>query len=243
MKVWKDAYKAREPGTLSINLLASLLNLQTIRLSTMEKKDSAFAYLVISPNPQLGNFISTGDGVEIGGKVELGYRKSSIHYVKVGHQCEIKGRFRGYNTHNPSSKYALVSRSCQLTDLGIITVWFRHFGFEKRLAFETKSANLKKYPMNLADSSMNLTEESTSADYITKRLLKGRVDPAARANEWYVEANKLNDFKKLCDALDDMMKAKGTVKGENKLEGDMNIFDNEEECIENLEAYGKLFAK
>ena len=95
---------AREPRTLSINLLASLLNLQTIRLSTMVKKDSAFAYLFISPNPQLGNLISTGDGVEIGGKVEPGYRKSNIHCVKVGHQCEIKGRFHGYNTHNPSSK-------------------------------------------------------------------------------------------------------------------------------------------
>ena len=167
------------------------MNLQTIRLSTKEKRDSAFAYLAISPNPQPRNFISTGDGVEIGGKVELGDRKSNIHYVQVGHQGEIKGRFHIYNTHNPPSRYALISKSCQLTDLGIITVCFRHFGFEKPLAFETKSANLKKYLMNLADSSMNLTKKSTSADYIANRLLKGRDDPAARANEWYVEAGKL----------------------------------------------------
>ena len=39
---------------------------------------TAYAYLVISPNPQLGNFIHTGKGVEIksGGNAKLDYRES-----------------------------------------------------------------------------------------------------------------------------------------------------------------------
>lgn len=42
---------------------------------------TAYAYLVISPNPQLGNFIYIGKGVEIksGENAKLDYRESNIH--------------------------------------------------------------------------------------------------------------------------------------------------------------------
>lgn len=74
---------------------------------------TAYAYLVISPHPQLGNFIYIGKGVEIksGENAKLDYRESNIHYVKFGHQSALEDRFTKYNTHNPSSERILVSRT------------------------------------------------------------------------------------------------------------------------------------
>ena len=67
-----------------------------------------FAYLVISPNPYNGNYLHAVGGVPVKGpepdKEVLEYNNAMIHYIKIGHQSDLKNRFAAYNTENPSSE-------------------------------------------------------------------------------------------------------------------------------------------
>ena len=112
MKVWKDAYKAQEPGALSINLLASLSYLQQ-SVSLQGQYAYRLRIPCYLPQSTAGELIYTGKGVEIksGENAKLDYRESNIHYVKIGHQSALEDRFTKYNTHNPSSECILVSRT------------------------------------------------------------------------------------------------------------------------------------
>ena len=71
--------------------------------------ERSFAYLVITPSPINGNYIVGNGGLEIynhDGKKKAGtVNVAEAHYVKIGHQKEIAGRVKAYDTHAPSSMY------------------------------------------------------------------------------------------------------------------------------------------
>ena len=100
-------YKIQDLARRSIHSLLSPPNLQ---ISTVFNMPSKFAYLVISPSPIKGNYVHSKGGVSVDnkGSEKVVFDQVQVNYIKIGHQDELADRVSAYNTHNPSSKGALL---------------------------------------------------------------------------------------------------------------------------------------
>ena len=193
-----------------------------------------YAYIVISPSPYNGNYISTGEGVSVvdnNDNEDVKLDNTKVHYVKIGHQQKIQERFAAYNTHNPSSEYIMFPNPEDWPDLNVRAVWFRHIEIQAPAKPGEQSKILEEEGVQA-----NKNHTVKSATFMQRLALEGNFERAYHAREWFVVPGKLDGLQGLCRALDrdEAIKEKKIWKKDDEFWGLVNVFPSEEVCIEFL---------